>query len=198
MSSEDFTGPPGWNFREQSPKDKESYLDFKKKMNELLASQPKNDFCNVKGPIMDTIEIPVIPFRDVPKFCSPGLSRDEKAALAERPTYYILDKIGQLDVDAPPFAVDSEPFLVEGFRIHPKGEIIINPAETVESGDVAIVVLEGAVFLKRVAITTQGFELTSRSQPPVQMLGESCLLGRFRILGKMMGELRPVQGMECD
>jgi hypothetical protein len=189
MSSEDFP--------EQPSKGKESYLEFKKRMYKLLASQPKDGISNVRGPIMDTIELPVIPFQDIPDFCNASLSRDEKAALTERPTYYILDKIGRLDVDAPPFAVDSEPFLVEGFRIHPKGEIIINPAETVESGDVAIVMLEGAVFLKRVAITPQGFELTSRSQPPVRVLGEYCLLDRFRILGKMMGELRPVQGMEC-
>jgi hypothetical protein len=146
MNSEDFTDLPSWDFREQSRKDKESYLDFKKRMNELLASQPKDGISNVRGPIMDTIEVPVIPFRDVLRFCSSSLSREEKAALTERPTYYILDEIGKLDIDAPPFAVDAGPFLVEGFRIHPKGEIIINPAETVESGDVALVILDGAIF----------------------------------------------------
>jgi hypothetical protein len=140
----------------------------------------------------------IIPSRDVLRFCDPSLSRDEKAALKERPTYYILDEIGKLDIDTPPFAVDAEPFLEEGFRIHPKGEIFINPAETVASGDIALVALDEDVFLKRVAFTLQGFELSSRSQSPIPVPGEFCLLDRFRILGKIVGAFRPIQGLECD
>lgn len=75
MNSEDFTDLPFQDFRKESPKDKETYLDFKKRMNELLASQPQDGISNVKGPIMDTILSHPVTFSDFATQASQGTRR---------------------------------------------------------------------------------------------------------------------------
>ncbi len=194
MSSDEFEPNSAWKFEEQSPLNRESFESFKKRMDEKLASQPNNGSSNVRGPIVETISIPTIPLSEILTCCEGGFHKAILALRFPNHTFFPTKEIGKLDDYRYPFAVKADEDFTRGFIVPSEGEIIINPAERVESGDIAVISLDSIIVIKEVTATPSGFELSSsRGQPPFSVPGEYLLFGRFKILGKVMGVMKPIK-----
>lgn len=199
MSSGEFEPNSDWLFGEQSPKERESFESFKKRMDERLASQPNSGFSNVRGPIAETISIPIIPLPEVSTCCEGGFHKATLALRFPNHTFFPINEIGKLDDYRYPFAVKADEDFTRGFIVPSEGEIVVNPAETVESGDIAVINLDGVIVMKEVTVTPSGFELSSSiSQPPFSVPGEYLLFDRFKILGKVVGVMRPIRKKPGD
>lgn len=194
MSAHEFEPNSAWKFEKQSPQNREPFESFKKRMNEKLASQPDDGFSNVRGPIAEAISIPIVPLSEVLTCCEGGFHKAILALRFPNHTFFPAKEIGKLEDYRYPFAVKSDEDFTRGFIVPSEGEIIINPAETIESGDIAVISLDGIIVMKEVTVTPSGFELSSsRGQPPFSVPGEYLLFGRFKILGKVVGVAGPIR-----
>lgn len=132
-----------------------------------------------------------LPMSSITACCGSGFdvfdnySLDDSIAVNRR-------QVGTLRGDMVPFAVQTEGRSMEGFGIREGSIVIVNPAEEVCSGHVAMVIFDDKASIKKIYDTPDGKDLVSSNGQKYHVTSEELSEGWVaRICGRVMLVISP-------
>ncbi|MDR1020717.1 MAG: helix-turn-helix domain-containing protein [Synergistaceae bacterium] len=132
-----------------------------------------------------------VPMSSIAACCGAGFEVFDSYAIGDA-VAATLKEVGTLRPDMLPYAVKTEGRSMEGYGIKEGSTVIINPAEDVFSGSVAMVIYDGRASIKKIYATPDGKDLLASNGEKIHVTHED-LSEEWgpRICGRVMVVISP-------